>query len=133
MPAAFPAGGRLRPAHRCRGQSASGSGGSPVSYTHLNTIYVGNSVSAQLQVRPTSASNYATVTLTSSNEKAVSYTHLHRDIHDQAQRNAGEDGLDGVSIRITGGDITSLAGGKELHGQVEDVPEVDVYKRQGTF
>ena len=26
-----------------------------------NTIYVGNSVSAQLQVRPTSASNYATV------------------------------------------------------------------------
>ena len=34
-----------------------------------NTIYVGNSVSASLQVRPTSASNYATVTLTSSNEK----------------------------------------------------------------
>ena len=30
-----------------------------------NTIYVGNSVSAQLQVRPTSASNYATVALTS--------------------------------------------------------------------
>ena len=29
-----------------------------------NTIYVGNSVSAQLQVRPTSASNYATVTAT---------------------------------------------------------------------
>ncbi len=34
-----------------------------------NTIYVGNSVSAPLQVRPSSASNYATVTLTSSNEK----------------------------------------------------------------
>ena len=34
-----------------------------------NTIYVGNSVSASLQVRPSSASNYATVTLTSSNEK----------------------------------------------------------------
>ena len=36
-----------------------------------NTIYVGNSVSAQLQVRPTSASNYATVALTSSNEKVA--------------------------------------------------------------
>ena len=36
-----------------------------------NTIYVGNSVSASLQVRPTSASNYATVTLTSSNEKVA--------------------------------------------------------------
>ena len=34
-----------------------------------NTIYVGNSVSASLQVRPSSASNYATVALTSSNEK----------------------------------------------------------------
>ena len=34
-----------------------------------NTIYVGNSVSASLQVRPSSAYNYATVTLTSSNEK----------------------------------------------------------------
>ena len=42
-----------------------------------NTIYVGNSVSAQLQVRPTSASNYATVTLTSSNEKvALSLIHI---------------------------------------------------------
>ena len=36
-----------------------------------NTIYVGNSVSAALQVRPSSASNYATVTLTSSNEKVA--------------------------------------------------------------
>ena len=36
-----------------------------------NTLYVGNSVSASLQVRPTSASNYATVTLTSSNEKVA--------------------------------------------------------------
>ena len=36
-----------------------------------NTIYVGNSVSAQLQVRPTSASNYATVALTSSNEEVA--------------------------------------------------------------
>ena len=36
-----------------------------------NTIYVGNSVSASLQVRPSSASNYATVTLTSSNEKVA--------------------------------------------------------------
>ena len=50
-----------------------------------NTIYVGNSVSAQLQVRPTSASNYATVTLTSSNEKVATvnnsqlrYRHRHR-------------------------------------------------------
>lgn len=34
-----------------------------------NTIYVGNSVPASLQVRPSSASNYATITLTSSNEK----------------------------------------------------------------
>ena len=36
-----------------------------------NTIYVGNSVSASLQVLPTSAANYATVTLTSSNEKVA--------------------------------------------------------------
>ena len=36
-----------------------------------NTIYVGNSVSASLQVRPSSASNYATVSLTSSNEKVA--------------------------------------------------------------
>ena len=36
-----------------------------------NTIYVGNSVSASLQVRPTSASQYATVTLTSSNERVA--------------------------------------------------------------
>ena len=36
-----------------------------------NTIYVGNSVSASLQVRPTSAANYATVNLTSSNEKVA--------------------------------------------------------------
>lgn len=36
-----------------------------------NTIYVGNSVSASLQVRPTSASQYATVSLTSSNEKVA--------------------------------------------------------------
>ena len=34
-----------------------------------NTIYVGNSVSAQLQVRPSSASSYATVTLTSSKKR----------------------------------------------------------------
>ena len=32
-----------------------------------NTIYVGNSVSASLQVRPSSASQYATISLTSSN------------------------------------------------------------------
>ena len=36
-----------------------------------NTIYVGNSVSASLQVRPSSASQYATVTLTSSNERVA--------------------------------------------------------------
>ena len=36
-----------------------------------NTLYVGNSVSASLQVRPSSASSYATVTLTSSNEKVA--------------------------------------------------------------
>ena len=36
-----------------------------------NTLSVGNSVSASLQVRPSSASNYATVTLTSSNEKVA--------------------------------------------------------------
>ena len=36
-----------------------------------NTIYVGNSVSASLQVLPTSAANYATITLTSSNEKVA--------------------------------------------------------------
>ena len=43
-----------------------------------NTIYVGNSVSAQLQVRPTSASNYATVTLTSSNEKIATVNNFGR-------------------------------------------------------
>lgn len=43
-----------------------------------NTIYVGNSVSAQLQVRPTSASNYATVTLTSSNEKVATVNNFGR-------------------------------------------------------
>lgn len=36
-----------------------------------NTIYVGDSVSASLQVLPSSAANYATVTLTSSNEKVA--------------------------------------------------------------
>ena len=36
-----------------------------------NTIYVGNSVSASLQVRPSSASNYATVTLTSSSNEKI--------------------------------------------------------------
>ncbi len=36
-----------------------------------NTIYVGNSVSASLQVRPSTASNYATVSLTSSNDKVA--------------------------------------------------------------
>ena len=36
-----------------------------------NTIYVGNSVSASLQVRPSSASQYATISLTSSNEKGA--------------------------------------------------------------
>ena len=36
-----------------------------------NTIYVGNSVSASLQVRPSSASQYATISLTSSNEKVA--------------------------------------------------------------
>ena len=53
----------------------------------------------------------------------------HRDIHDQAQRDAGEDGFDGVRIRITGGDITGLAGSEELHGQLEDVPEVAQHQR----
>ena len=43
-----------------------------------NTIYVGNSVSAQLQVRPTSASNYATVALTSSNEKVATVNNFVR-------------------------------------------------------
>ena len=53
----------------------------------------------------------------------------HGDIHHKAQRNAGKDGFDGVSVRVTGGDITGLAGGKELHGQVEDVPEVAQHQR----
>ena len=43
-----------------------------------NTIYVGNSVSASLQVRPSSASNYATVTLTSSNEKVATVNNFGR-------------------------------------------------------
>ena len=53
----------------------------------------------------------------------------HGDIHHKAQRNAGKDGFDGVCVRVTGGDITGLAGGKELHGQVEDVPEVAQHQR----
>ena len=53
----------------------------------------------------------------------------HGDIHHKAQRNAGKDGLDGVCVRVTGGDITGFAGGKELHGQVEDVPEVTQHQR----
>ena len=43
-----------------------------------NTIYVGNSVSAQLQVLPTSAANYATITLTSSNEKVATVNNFGR-------------------------------------------------------
>ena len=43
-----------------------------------NTIYVDHSVSAQLQVRPTSASNYATVPLTSSNEKIATVNNFGR-------------------------------------------------------
>ena len=53
----------------------------------------------------------------------------HGNIHHKAQRNAGKDGFDGVCVRVTGGDITGLAGGKELHGQVEDVPEVPQHQR----
>ena len=43
-----------------------------------NTFYVGNSVSASLQVRPSSASNYATVTLTSSKEKVATVNNFGR-------------------------------------------------------
>ena len=43
-----------------------------------NTIYVGNSVSASLQVLPSSAANYATVTLTSSNEKVATVNNFGR-------------------------------------------------------
>ena len=53
----------------------------------------------------------------------------HGDVHHKAQRNAGEDGLDGVCVRVTGGDIARFAGGKELHGQMEDVPEVAQHQR----
>ena len=53
----------------------------------------------------------------------------HGDVHHKAQCNAGEDGLDGVCIRVTGGDIARFAGGKELHGQMEDVPEVAQHQR----
>ena len=53
----------------------------------------------------------------------------HGDIHHKAQRDAGKDRFDGVCVRVTGGDITGLAGGKELHGQVEDVPEVTQHQR----
>ena len=48
----------------------------------------------------------------------------HRDVHDQTQRNACEDGLDGVGVGVAGGDIARFACGKELHGQLVDVPEV---------
>lgn len=43
-----------------------------------NTIYVGDSVSASLQVLPSSAANYATVTLTSSNEKVATVNNFGR-------------------------------------------------------
>lgn len=43
-----------------------------------NTIYVGDSVSASLQVMPSSAANYATVTLTSSNEKVATVNEFGR-------------------------------------------------------
>ncbi len=43
-----------------------------------NTIYVGDSVSASLQVLPTSAASYATVTLTSSNEKVATVNNFGR-------------------------------------------------------
>ena len=43
-----------------------------------NTIYVGNSVSASLQVLPSSAANYATITLTSSNEKVATVNNFGR-------------------------------------------------------
>ena len=32
-------------------------------------------------------------------------------------------------MRVTGGDITGFAGGKKLHGQVEDMPEVPQHQR----
>lgn len=43
-----------------------------------NIIYVGNSVSAQLQVLPSSAANYATIALTSSNEKVATVNNFGR-------------------------------------------------------
>ena len=57
----------------------------------------------------------------------------HRNIHDQAQRNAGEDGLDGVGVGVTGGDIAGFACGKELHGQMVDVPKVAQHHRDIYF
>ena len=53
----------------------------------------------------------------------------HHDIHDHTQRDAGEDGLDGGCVRITGGDLTSLPGGEELHGQFVHMPEVPQHQR----
>ena len=57
----------------------------------------------------------------------------HRDVHDQAQRDAGEDGLDGVGVGVTCGDIAGLACGKELHGQMVDVPKIAQHHRDIYF
>ena len=48
----------------------------------------------------------------------------HHDIHHDAQRNAGEHRFDGAGVGVAGGDLAGLAGGEELHGQFENMPEV---------
>ena len=59
--------------------------------------------------------------------------HCHHDIHHKAQRNAGKDGFDGVGVGITGGDLARFPGGKELHGQFINVPEVTQHQGNVDF
>ena len=48
----------------------------------------------------------------------------HHNIHHDAQRDAGEHRFDGAGVGVAGGDLAGLAGGEELHGQFENMPEV---------
>ena len=53
----------------------------------------------------------------------------HHDIHRNAQRDAGEHRFDGAGVGVAGRNFAGLAGGEELHGQLEDVPEVAQHQR----
>ena len=53
----------------------------------------------------------------------------HHNIHRNAQCDAGEHRFDGAGVGVAGRDLAGLAGGEELHGQLEDVPEVAQHQR----